>query len=343
MNRSLVLRSLEELAGFSELFTETDQPADERAPASACTEPSGQLMLEPDLDRMADAVSRAAEQLREIAAADAHARREAEAALTRYRRLKADAARLAQTASAAEAVADQATALSREAFELASRPRVETVVTTARAVMAAARRTAEALEAEAATLASRPDVGRLLAEEEAREEAARHEAEERERQVRLRDGIARADALAREQKFNEARRLLGDLGREHPNNPDLASSLDTIRRQEAAVKATRAEEVLRQARRVSRREPREAIALLERLDLAGLPEPLVRQTYGCWLQTCRRLHLAGAVHYTPSFGRGAVLVPSPDGRLEAVSAIGLTWKVGRRLSPAGLKGARPLG
>jgi uncharacterized protein (DUF1697 family) len=343
INQSLVLKSLEELGGFSELFAEADhdQPPDDPAPAPAAAEPSGQLMLEADLDRLADAVSRAAEELREIAAADAAIRQEAEAALARYRRLTGDAARLAETTSAAEAVAEQATALSREAFEPSSRQRVEGVITTARAVTATARRRAETLEAEAASLASRQDVGRLLAEEEAREEAARREAEEHERQVRLREGITRAEALAREHKYNEACRLLGDLGREHPDSPELASSVETIRQQEA-VKATRADEALRQVRRVYRREPREAIALLEPLDLAGLPDSLVRQTYGCWLQACRRLRLANAVQYSPSFGRGAVLVPSPDGRLEVVSAIGLAWKTGRRLSPTGLKGARPL-
>ena len=74
-----------------------------------------------------------------------------------------------------------------------------------------------------------------------------------------------------------------------------------------------------------------------------MPQPLVRQVYGCWLQSCRRLKLDRAVHYSPALGRGAVLVPADDGRLEVVSAIGLgRWKAGCRFSAAALKGARPL-
>jgi len=74
-----------------------------------------------------------------------------------------------------------------------------------------------------------------------------------------------------------------------------------------------------------------------------MPEPLVRQAYGCWLQACRRLKLEGAIHYSPSFGKGAILVPADDGQLEVVSAIGLRrWKPGCRFSSAALKGARPL-
>ena len=83
--------------------------------------------------------------------------------------------------------------------------------------------------------------------------------------------------------------------------------------------------------------------MLEPLDLTGVPEPLARQVYGCWLQACRRLGLDQAVHYAPAFGRGAVLVPTTDDRLEVVSAIGLPrWPAGRCLSRAALKGARPL-
>jgi len=91
------------------------------------------------------------------------------------------------------------------------------------------------------------------------------------------------------------------------------------------------------------REPRQALVLLEPLELSDMPHPLVRQVYGCWLQACRRLKLEEAVHYSPALGRGAILAPTDDGRLEVVSAISLgRWKAGCRFSAAALKGARPL-
>jgi len=96
-------------------------------------------------------------------------------------------------------------------------------------------------------------------------------------------------------------------------------------------------------RRHQQRRPAQWRTLEEPLDLAGTPEALARQVYGCWLQACRRLGLEEAVHYAPAFGRGAVLVPTTDDRLEVVSAIGLPrWPAGRCLSRAALKGARPL-
>jgi hypothetical protein len=186
-------------------------------------------------------------------------------------------------------------------------------------------------------------VGRLLSEEREREKAARRQVEERQREARLQDGIAKAQALVKERKSNEARRLLGALAREHPNSLALASCIDRIRRQEWAVKTQRLEEALRQARRLVRREPREAIALLQPLDLQGMPDSLVRQLYGCWLSACRSLKLEAAVHYSAAFGRGAVLVPTGDNGVEVVSAIGLPrWQAGRRLSRAALKGVHPL-
>ena len=55
-------------------------------------------------------------------------------------------------------------------------------------------------------------------------------AEERQREARLRDGVIRVEALARERKFDEALRLLGRLASDNPNSPDLASCRENIRR-----------------------------------------------------------------------------------------------------------------
>jgi len=335
----IVLKSLGELGRFSDLFVSADRTCNERTLVPVVAEP----IVEPDLEALAEAASRAAEELRHLATADGRARREAEEALTRYRRLQGDRDRLQRIAGEAQTVADHAAVLAQQAFEPACRERAGAVAIAAAFVTATATNRLQAVDAEVQALATREDVARLLAEERAREKAALRQAEERQREARLRDGSAKVEALAKERKFNEARRLLGSLVTEHPNSPSLASCIDRIRRQEWAVKTVQVEEALRQARRLCRRELREAIALLEPLDLSGMPDTLVRQVYGLWLSACRFLRLEAAVHYSAAFGRGAVLVPTGDNGLEVVSAIGLPrWQPGRRLSRAALKGAHPL-
>ena len=176
----------------------------------------------------------------------------------------------------------------------------------------------------------------MLAEERSLEEA-------RQREARALTAIERAEALASGQKFNEALRLLGSELNQNPNMPALASSYDTIARRAHAVKTLQVERALAEARRIQRREPQRAAEILGALDLARLPSVLVRDVYGCWLHTCRRLGLVDAVHYSPGSGRGAILVPDGDGRLKVVVSIGLSgWTPGRSFSAKALKGARPL-
>ena len=339
MTQPIVLRSLDELGRFGDLFAATERSNNDRALLPVAVGPT----TGPDLDALAEAASRAAQELSRLASADARARQEAEQALARYRRLQGDAALLRDVSERARAVADQASALASRAFSSGCRERAKEIATAAAAVATTARNRLAAAQAEVAVLAVAEGVGRLLAEERAREEAARREEEERQRESRLREGICQAEALARDRKFDEALRLLGRILQEHPNKPDLASLTENIRRRAWAVKTVEVEKALREARRVCRREPRQALELLEPLDLSDMPQPLVRQVYGCWLQVCRRLKLERAICYSPALGRGAVLTPADDGRLEVVSAIGLgRWKAGCRFSAAALKGARPL-
>jgi len=156
--------------------------------------------------------------------------------------------------------------------------------------------------------------------------------------------MERAKALASEHKYNEALRLLGSPIKENPNMPAVASLHDTIRRQAHAVKTLEVERALAEARRLHRREPARAVEILGRLDLSGMPPVLVRDVYGCWLQSCRRLGLTDAVHYSPGAGKGAMLVPDGEGkRLKVVAAIGLPgWTAGRTFAVKALRGARPL-
>jgi hypothetical protein len=339
MTQPIVLKSLDELGRFGDLFAATERANNDQALVPVAIGAT----MEPDLDALAEAASRAAQEISRLAAADVRDRQEAEEALARYRRLQGDAALLQDVSERAQGVADQASALAGRAFVPKCRERAKEIATAAAAVATTARNRLAAVQAEVAVLAVGEGIGRLMAEERAREETARCEEEERQREARLREGISQAEALARERKFDEARRLLGALAKAHPNSPDLASLTENIRRRAWAVKTVEVEKALREARRVCRREPRQALTILEPLHLSDMPQPLVRQVYGCWLQVCRRLKLERAICYSPAIGRGAVLVPTDDGRLEVVSAIGLgRWKAGCRFSSAALKGARPL-
>src|SRR3990172_7987406 len=246
MTQPIVIKNLEELGRFADLIVPPDRPSDERALVPVVVQP----VVEPDLDELADVASRAAEELRELAAADANARQEAEEALARYRRLEDDSVRWERAAGEVEAVARRASELSKQGFAPDSRARAEEIATAAAAVATAACNRLTAVNAEVAALAVREDVARLLAEERAREESARREKEERQREARLRDVVARAEALEQEQKFDEALGLLGSIRKTDPCSSVLTSSIEKIRRQAWAVKTARAEEALRTARRV---------------------------------------------------------------------------------------------
>ena len=340
MTQPIVLKSLDELGRFGDRFAATERANNDRPMLPVTIDPTPEL----DLDALIETVSRAAQEITALAAADADVRQEAEQALARYRRLQSDAALLQDVSKRAQVVADKASAIASQAFVPKARMRAEEIAARATALADGTRNRLVAIQAEVAVLAVDEGVGRLLAEERAKEEEARREAEERRREARLREGISQAEALARDQKYDEALRLLGSPCRQdNPTRPTVASLTENIRRRAWAVKTVEVEKALREARRVCRRDPRQALALLEPLELGDMPQPLVRQVYGCWLQSCRRLNLDRAVHYSPALGRGAVLVPADDGRLEVVSAIGLgRWKAGCRFSAAALKGARPL-
>ena len=92
MTQHIVIKSLEELGRFADLIVPPDRPNNERALVPVVVQP----VVEPDLDELAGVASRAAKELRDLAAADAdaRARQQAEEALARYRRLEGDSVRL---------------------------------------------------------------------------------------------------------------------------------------------------------------------------------------------------------------------------------------------------------
>ena len=334
MNQQIVIHSLEELGQFADLIS----PEAELSPPF-----TEQVETTIDLAALAAAASRAAAQLQELVERDAVARREAELALTQHHRLQEEIAQLERITGETESVRSKAEELSTRGFDAACRNTAVEVGTVVKAVVSTADATLTRLRGEAATLAEREDVARLISEEQQRADAAQREEESRQQIERLHGCVAEAEALLRDGNENEAEELLGQLLTEQPNEPSVASRIDNLRRRIWGVKTVRVEDALREARRQHRREPRQALDRLEKVDLTGMPEELVRQVYGCWLDACRRLKLDNAVHYSPAFGKGAVLTPESDERLEVVSAVGLQhWQAGAHFSRSGLRGIRPL-
>ncbi|MCA9830233.1 MAG: hypothetical protein KC495_07175 [Dehalococcoidia bacterium] len=332
MNNPVVLRGLNELAQYRDEFvTEPEQP---RTTEVAAPPPD----LDAHPDQLVQAMLRSARELQQLVELDAAARREAESVLEQHRRLRQEADRYRQLERDAREVVERALKAVATAFLPSSQEQADQHVANASAVATVAANRLKAIEAEMSELEEREELSRLVVLE--REEREAHQREERALAA-----IERAKALASEHKENEALRLLGSLLKGNPNLPAVASSYDTIRRQAHAVKTIEIEKALAEARRLHRREPQHAAEILGALDLAGMPYVLVREVYGCWLDSCRRLRLEGAVHYSPATGKGAVLIPDEgsETRLKVVSAIGLAgWSTDRRFAATALRSARPL-
>lgn len=323
MTQELVLTSLEQLAAYRDRF-----PVDvSRALVPVAPGPTSSERTE----WLAQAATSALEELRTLDAADREHRETVQAEFRRLRQLRDDAGRLDSVTSQLRELAGRADTLSRTVLDERARLRAEALSATWGELATEAEVRRDQLAAEATRVEADPAVARLIEQEERQQEG-------RQAQETLR----RVEELMDRQEYREARSLLTILADES-SAPDLSGTFETLRRREQAVKTRMAEAALREARRRYRREPAKAIGLLEPVDLDGVVDEIARHVYGCWLQACRRLGLLAAIHYTPAFAKGAVLMPAEDGRWEVVSAIGLRrWDRGRRFSPQALRGARPL-
>ena len=327
MTQRVVLTSLGELATVREMFAGYGPIPEERALVPVIRGAGAA-----EREELAATARQALDELQQLLAHDGELRLEAERGLGRVRAVGSEAARLRQTAREMGEAAERAATLAESAFEPSARRRAEGVAATAGRLRNQAEAHAAVLEREARELGARDDVARLLAEEEIRE-----------REVRMREELALAGSHLDGGRTDEARRLLSSLEKKISSVPDLEGTFGTLRRREEAVNLGTAEAALREARRLHRREPARAIERIEAACLEGLPEELARHLYGCWLTACRRLGLLAAIHYRAGFARGAVLIPTADGRWEVVSALGLRrWERGRRFVPQALRGARPL-
>ena len=328
MTHRLVLTSLGELEAVRGLFADGGP-----VPARRALVPVIGGTGAAERGALAEAARRAAGELEQLLARDGERRVEAKRGLGRLREAASEAAGLRRTAREMGEAAERAAALAESAFERTAGRRAEHVAAVAGRLRNQAEAHAAALEREARTLAGRGDVARLLAEER-----------RKEKEVGMREKLALAGTHLDRGRNDEARRMLSSLEGTIGSDPEDREAFETLRRREQAVHLRSAEEALREARRLHRREPARAIELIEAVELAGLPEDVVRHLYGCWLTACRRLELLAAIHYRAGFGRGAVLMPTADGRWEVVSALGLRrWERGRTFSPRALRGARPLG
>lgn len=327
MTQGLVLTSLSELADVRDLFSDDGRVPERRAlvPVISATGPE-------EIASLAATAQQALDQLKELLAADSERRLEAERDLARWQRLSDEAVRVRRICSEMRDAAQRSAELAEHAFDPAARERAGIVAATTGRLANQAEAHTSVLERQADVLAHGEDIARLLAEAEAQAE-----------EERMREVLALAGTYLDGGRYEETRRLLTSVEKNISGVPGLEQTFATLRRREQVVKIRTAETALREARRLHRRDPVQAIGLIEPLDLEAVPEELARHLYGCWLAACRRLGLLSAIHYRAGFGRGAVLVPTVDGCWEVVSALGLRrWEQGRRFAAGSLRGAHAL-
>ncbi len=258
----------------------------------------------------------------------------------------------------AEEARDRAAQIRQEVEAFAASAFTDEACATAAGVLEVARRSeaeaaalAEQRQREAEELVAQLDLGRLLAERQrqAEAEAEKAKAAEAEKAGRLSGALSQAREALENGRLEEAKTVLGVAANEFPGNAEIASLLLNIAQRERIVKVDEAEDALWDARRAWRRDPAAAVARLEALDPASLPEPLARQVFGAWAQACARLcrerGLAEPLRYAPDPGRGAVIArEEPGAPYTVVSALGMGggWRPGSPVGEGQARRARPL-
>lgn len=347
MSRAVVVKSFAELA---ELLGPEGLAGDPVAdPIFTPDLQTSSSQQEPDLAGLLADLEAASATLAAVSRRDQEAKASALRDLERYESLVAQQQEAEKAHERAILVRREAEAIAQTAFADEARATARRVVAVATRAEAAARDLAEQRRPEAERLAAGLDLERLLAERRRAEEAEKAKAAAAERAGRLAGALAAAREALAAGRLEEARGLLGRLANDNPDDPDVASLLDTIAQCELAVKATAAEEALWAARREHRRDPEAAVRLLEGLDVEGLPEELARQVFGEWARACARLcrerGLAEPLRYAPDPGRGAVIAREAAGDGYAVvSSLGLGpgWPCGKVVGPRQVRRARPL-
>ena len=315
------------------------------APASE-SEPSPEAA--PDLALVLAQLEDACAVLAEARAKDEQARSAVLGLLERYDRagIELEAAQAALARS--RQVRDQATTLAACAFGDSARECAATVAERATGIEAVAARVVALRSLEVDELRTLPAVRRFLEERRSAEQARQQEAAEAVSARRLTGGLAAARAALAANHLEEAEATLGALGRDFPNDAELSSLTVIIARRRDAVKCDAAEAALRTARRGYRHAAGEAVALLERVDLGGLPQPLVRQVAGVWATACARLCRerdleSPLLRYLPAPALGVVVAREGVGGYYVVSTLGpCPWSPGEAAPDHLVHRARPL-
>ncbi|MCC6176196.1 MAG: hypothetical protein IT305_12895 [Chloroflexi bacterium] len=356
MSQSVVVKSFADLPRLLDLDDLPPGPVDiatEQPPEAisldSAPEPAGEAGATLDLADLLAELEAASATLAAVARQDEETRTLAIRDLERYDTVAAALEQAEQVHKRAGELRERAERLTAEAFATEARTAAERVASIAARSAAAAGRLAEDRRAELERLATELDLERVLAERRRQEEAERARAAEAERARRLSGALAEASEALQSGRIEEAKALAGYVCSESPDNADAASLLTMIAQREMTVKTIAADEALWAVRRDLRRDPAEAVARLETLDVDGLPSSLAAQVFGEWARAgsrlCRERSIAEPLRYAPDPGRGAIVAHDAGrGEYVVVSALGMGpgWKVGTVVGERQVRRARPL-
>ena len=347
MSQSIVVKSFAELAELIEL---DDLPAESITGAGeSLTESESLVDTVVDLGVLLAELQAASATLTSFAHQDEEAREVALRDLEQYEGFVAQEREGKEAAERARQLREQAKVLIKTAFTEAARAaatRVDEIA--AQTEMAAAELAKERREA-AECLATRIDVERLLDERHRQEAAEKEKVAEAKRARRLSEALAEVQMALQAGRVEEAKELLESVASDYPDSSEIASLREMIVQRELSVKLNAAEEALWEVRRNLRRDAEAAVAHLEDLDVAGLPEALAKQVFGEWARACSRLcrerGFTAPLRYSPDLGRGAVIArESSDACYTVVSALGMepSWTPGSVVGERQIRRARPL-
>jgi hypothetical protein len=356
MSQTTVVKSfadLPQLLSLDDLPPGPDEASEEPASPPAIPDGSIEAVAESeatiDLGDLLAELEAASVTLAAVARQDAETRSLALRDLERYDVLAATLYQAEQAHDRARELHGRAMSLADQAFASEARDAAVRVAAVAERSLTVAARLVTERRDELVRLTAQVDLERLLAERQRQQEAETARAAEAERARRLSGALAEASEALHAGRIEEAKALAGHVCSEEPDNVEAASLLTIIAQREVAVKTIAADEVLWAVRRELRRDPAEAVARLETLDVDGLPMMLAAQVFGEWARAgsrlCRERGTAQPLRYAPDPGRGAIIArDSSRGEYVVVSALGMgpSWKVGTVVSERQVRRARPL-
>lgn len=197
---------------------------------------------------------------------------------------------------------------------------------------------------EAERLAAQPRLARLLAEQRRHEETLRAQEDAAEAHRRRSAALASARSERDAGRFQEARRALGAMVNEFPDDSEVRSLGLSIDLAEGRVKDAEARRNVAEARRLRRADPAAAKALIEAIDTALLSADRMHEVAGVAAVIARHRDLIA-----PRFVRGRApnsfaIIVEREGAWVADIAVGRDpgLRPGATVPPALVARARPL-